>query len=130
MRFEKHLPYHDSRLGTELITLGTEIYVLATHKKLIAFPICRDFCDISDVQINFKTLAVDYFLVPSLAAESSLDGHAITASESRVHTGARTYVAQHSATPLQASQRGWVVSPDSNEKPKTVNQDTEWQVYD
>lgn len=93
LRYEKALPYDDRCYGMEAIAAGTDLPVLVTDDLLIAFAICRDYCELT-VELPYPELDVDLVLVPSMGNDATMTGHRQTAKKVRLLYGARTFVVQ------------------------------------
>ncbi len=129
LEHRKLVAYVDRELGPEAIALGREISVLVTGEHLLAFGICRDFCDVG-VDLPYPLLDVDFVLVPSMGGEATMRGHCATAQTMRVRYGALTFVVQQRDTSSGAGNfLGFVLAaPD---KPSAANlegmrQEAEW----
>lgn len=93
LRYEKSLPYDDRCYGREEIAPGMDLPVLVTDDLLVAFAICRDYCELT-VELPYPELDVDLVLVPSMGNDATMTGHRQTAKKVRVLYGARTFVVQ------------------------------------
>ncbi|WP_409190643.1 hypothetical protein [Bradyrhizobium sp. RDM4] len=91
--YDKIAPYADDGWGTENITAGDRVCVLATEGALIGVAICLDFCDVCETP--FSELDLDVMLVPSMGNDRTMQGHQITAAQVEVRFGTRSFVVQH-----------------------------------
>ena len=128
--FQKLIPFIDRELGPERIVRGEKLPILVTDEYLIAFAICRDYCDLS-LKLPYPELDVDLVFVPSMGDENTMAGHQVTAKLIRVLYGARTFVVQQ-AIPSIATELGLVLpfpnDPLAN-KPAKLRQFKIWASY-
>lgn len=108
----------------EDIQAGTSVEILVWDNKLLAFAICKDFCDRArDVPI--VGLDVDLAVVPSMGGSSTLDSHGAAASDMKIRFGTRTFVVQQSV-PLDDLSAGYVMAlPDEPLKEPRESMETE-----
>jgi hypothetical protein len=128
--YEKALPFLDRELGNEYIQPGKTLPLLVTDDLIIAFAICRDYCDLSP-NLPYPELDVDLVLVPSMGNEATMEGHQVTAKRIRVLYDARTFVVQQ-AEPQVAGELGLVLPmPDdpAASKPGELRQFDVWGSY-
>lgn len=78
---------------TEDIEVYGAIHILVTDRELIAFAICKDFCDKAQA-VPVTQLDVDLVLVPSMGESSTMTAHREAADLMKVRFGARTVVVQ------------------------------------
>lgn len=130
LTFQKLIPFMDRELGIERVKRGTRLPILLTDTHLIAFAVCRDYCDLS-LSLPYQELDVDLVLVPSMGNEKTMEGHQATAKAMRVLYDARAFVVQQ-ANPPVAGEVGLVLPlPDdpTAQKPQELRQFTVWQSY-
>lgn len=72
---------------------GTELPILMYGDLLIAFGICKDFCE-RRAETPFARLDVDLVIVPSLGAQKTMDQHIAAADTLATRYGARVLVVQ------------------------------------
>ena len=106
----KSIPYREMGLGREEMQPGYRVPILVTDRELIAFGICRDFCELGQ-QTPWSNLNVDLVVIPSMGDETTMQGH-----RSAAHLGAaggqRAFVVQQRAT-TETGNLGWVLPPTS-----------------
>lgn len=114
----------------EDIVTGDELPVLVYGDLLIAFGICKDFCDLGDTP-PYVEMAVDLMLVPSFGDEKTLNGHLQNAKAMRVRHDARVFVVQQ-RHPKAPDGGGYVVpapdDPDGLKAPQ-CEQAEPWKPY-
>ncbi|WP_156917705.1 hypothetical protein [Salinarimonas rosea] len=129
LRYDKVIPYSDSKGCVEDIRRGDCVPVLVTDEALVAFAICRDFCD---VQEPLPNLDVDLVLVPSLSGEKALPGHIANAVRLVGTHRTRSFVVQQ-ALPAVADGLGWVLDvqrlPEAPGEPSPVAQTVTFTAY-
>lgn len=118
-RSGRHRFYHDKSLPLESRTLGEEelvpsdsVAVLVNDDVLIAFAICRDFCEaqISDLYLE---LDVDLVVVPSYGDAKTIEAHRHRAVSLSTDPGTRTFVVQQIVPDEVASSgMGYVLPPE------------------
>ncbi|MEW6122977.1 MAG: hypothetical protein AB1698_10225 [Pseudomonadota bacterium] len=92
------------------------IHILATEDELIAFAICKDFCDLSDGKLPVVSkLDVDLVLVPSMGREDTILAHRDLANHMKVAHGTRVVVAQQ-AYPHKAGGASKAAASDTPER--------------
>jgi len=132
LRYEKFIPYEDKNLGVEKIVPGNKIPVLVTDDQLIAFAICKDFCDLS-VNLPYPELDVDLVIVPSMGGDTTMTGHQDTAKKIRVRYGAHTFVVQQADSGHAEGERLGYVLPLLDDpmalKPSDLQQFVTWKSY-
>jgi hypothetical protein len=110
---DKTLPLESRSLGTEELMPSYRIPVLITDEALIAFAICRDFCEaqISDV---YEKLDVDLIVVPSYGDIRTIRAHRQQAQRLYLGPGTRVLVAQQ-IIPDEVTDAGagFVLRPDT-----------------
>ena len=92
----------------EAITPGGEIPVLVYGDVLIAFGICKDFCE-RRRPTPYRELDVDYVMTPSLGNAVTMEEHEIAAGSLRVGYGTRGFVVQQ----MLGAPWGMVLGPAS-----------------
>jgi hypothetical protein len=128
--YQKLIPFVDRVLGPERIMRGTRLPILVSDTHLIAFAICRDYCDLG-LKLPYPELDVDLAFVPSMGDESTMAGHQVTAKRIRVLYSAHTFVVQQATLPV-AAELGLVLPlPDDPEasKPADLRQFEVWDSY-
>jgi hypothetical protein len=113
----------------EDILSGDELPILVTKDHLLAFAICRDFCERLE-EPTIGNLDVDFILVPSLGNCRTLTSHIETARQVYMRFAARTFLVQQAQPPLPAGL-GFVIGlPESlDEIAHPVRQDTIYDKY-
>lgn len=110
--------YHDKSLPLESATLGEEelepsyrVSVLICEDALVAFAICRDFCEAQIAQI-YRELDVDLVVVPSYGDAKTIWAHRQQALNLSTDPGTRTFVVQQ-IVPNQVAPagQGYVLPP-------------------
>ncbi len=71
-----------------------KIHILVTDQELIAFAICKDFCDKASAAVPVVSLDVDLVLVPSMGQASTITAHREAADAMKVQFGTRVVVVQ------------------------------------
>ncbi|SDD33016.1 hypothetical protein SAMN05216337_101023 [Bradyrhizobium brasilense] len=129
--YDKIAPYADDDWGTENITAGDRICVLATEGALIGVAICLDFCDVCETP--FSELDVDVMLVPSMGNDRTMQGHQVTAAQVEVRFGTRSFVVQHPTHTTFNDQRLGTILPllkePSSVSAQELGQKTVWSAY-
>ncbi|MEG3166575.1 hypothetical protein U1737_00015 [Sphingomonas sp. LB3N6] len=90
---DKSLPLESTTLGVEELTPSDQVAVLVNDDVLIAFGICRDFCEaqISDLYIE---LDVDLVVVPSYGDRKTIEAHREKARRLSIKSAGSTFVVQ------------------------------------
>ncbi|MDA9430238.1 hypothetical protein [Bradyrhizobium sp. CCBAU 51627] len=131
LTYDKIAPYADDDWGTEAITAGDRICVLATEGALIGVAICLDFCDVCETP--FTELDVDVMLVPSMGNDRTMQGHQITAAQVEVRFGTRSFVVQHPTHTAFKDDRLGTILPllkaPNAVSAKELAQKTVWAAY-
>ncbi|WP_271595723.1 MULTISPECIES: hypothetical protein [unclassified Bradyrhizobium] len=129
--YDKIAPYADDGWGTENITAGDRVCVLATEGALIGIAICLDFCDMCETP--FGELDVDVMLVPSMGNDRTMQGHQTTAAQVEVRFGTRSFVVQHPTQTVFKDHRIGTILPLLKEpnsvSAKELGQKTVWAAY-
>lgn len=89
---------------------GEELPILVYGDVLIAFGICKDFCD-KRAETPFMRLDVDLIVVPSLGDENTLQQHIIAADTLAVRYGTRALVVQQCLPNGKSDVWGSVLRP-------------------
>lgn len=89
----KTLPLDTAKVH-EAIEPSFAIHLLVNEDVLVAFAICRDFCE-ARLSKAFALLPVDLVIVPSYGNERTLLGHRDQAKTISLAHDARTFVVQH-----------------------------------
>ncbi|CAA7624386.1 conserved hypothetical protein [Magnetospirillum sp. UT-4] len=129
LTFAKALPFTHDSLGPEAIQGSHAIEVLVTRDSVIAFAICRDYCD-NQVLSPFPDLDVDLILVPSLGNAATMDGHRVTAKRAALNHGTRTFVVQQDLPAGTDPRLGLVLPPQAGADQKALAQSDVWKVYE
>ena len=108
---DKSLPLQSATLGVEELTPSYEVPVLVSEDALIAFAICRDFCE-NQISNVYHELDVDLVVVPSYGDGKTIEAHRQKARDLSDGPGTRTFVVQQ-AIPEEgaASGLGYVLAP-------------------
>ncbi len=77
----------------EAITPGNELSILVYGELLIAFGICKDFCERRWTPA-YRALDVDYVIAPSFGTATTMDEHKSAARSLTVGYGTRSFVVQ------------------------------------
>jgi hypothetical protein len=108
--YDKIEPYFDREWGTEKISPGKTLCVLATEAALIGVAICLDFCELGESN-PFAHLDIDLMLVPSMGNDETMDSHQDVAKRISVRFGARTFVVQQVTNTKCTDKRIGVILP-------------------
>lgn len=108
MQHRKSRVYADNKIGLEDIYSEYRIPVLVTQDQLIAFAICRDYCDL-EPGIPYPTLSVDMVIVSSLGNKQTMASHRGAAGHT-VTLGGRVFVVQQEVK-RRKGKVGWVLPP-------------------
>lgn len=92
----------------EAIEPGGSVEVLVWDDKVLAFAICKDFCDRAKA-LPIASLDVDLAIVPSMGELKTLESHAVAANDMKILFGARTFVVQQTV-PLGKLADGYVMA--------------------
>lgn len=82
----------------EDIAPGNAVPVLLYGDLLIAFGICKDFCERRRRRI-YEALDVDLVIVPSMGRQNTMDEHEVAVGDLSVRYGARVFVVQQIPMP-------------------------------
>lgn len=128
LQHRKLFPYSDPKLGLEDIALGEELSVLVMEDAIIAFGVCRDFCEHGD-RNPYLDLDADLFLVVSYGERESMDGHLLTAKLVRIRYRAHSFVVQQDETGYPG-RLGYVLTPYDGPRARTedVAKDSAWSL--
>lgn len=92
--FGKNLRFSFDGL-TENTAIHRAIHIVATDRELVAFAICKDFCDkAAKDPTPVRQLDVDLVLVPSMGQWKTMTAHRDAADDMKVRYGTRTAVVQ------------------------------------
>lgn len=69
------------------------IHVLVAGRELIAFTICKDFCDLG-IDMPVLKLDADLVLVPSMGRETTMRSHLVNMEVIKIRHGARAFIVQ------------------------------------
>lgn len=134
LSFAKVNPFYykcGERLLEEDISTENEINILFTDFGVVAFCICKDFCD--STFSAFDSLDVDWFVVPSLGNQTTMDGHRSKAQSVKHNYEAKTFVVQQhldNSSEGTAEPLGWVLAHSNFTKlADDLAQDTVWKTY-
>ena len=106
--FAKSIPYRETGLGREAMEPGYEVLILVTDRELIAFGICRDFCELGQ-KTPWSGLNVDLVVVPSMGDETTMQSHR-AAAQVGAAGGQRAFVVQQRYK-TATGETGWVLPP-------------------
>lgn len=109
----KARPYADNDYGEEAIFPDYTIPVLVTQHDLVAFAICKDFCDFRDNP--YPTLNVDLVVVGSLDGPVTMDSHRTIAAQAAAN-GTSSFVVQQDLE-TGRGDTGWVLRPAQSAEP-------------
>jgi hypothetical protein len=90
----------------EAIEIGRNLPIVLMDDMLVAFGICKDFCD-RHRHYPYQQLDIDLVLVPSFGSAKTMNHHLVTAAQIRVQYGAFAFVAQQ-ALKLPVGGQGWI----------------------
>lgn len=93
---------------SEAIEPYGRIHILATDRELVAFAICKDFCDKAKT-VPVAELDVDLVLVPSMGLPNTMTAHRDAADGVKIDFGARTVVAQQTYPRRGADAEGYIL---------------------
>lgn len=110
----KSRAYADNDYGIEDIQCGYRIPILVTQEQLVAFGICKDFCDLRK-GIPYPILNVDLVVVGSIGNEATMTSHRAAAGDASIY-GCRAFVVQQDLT-TGTAETGWVLPPGSAPNP-------------
>lgn len=111
---DKSLPLESKSLGIEQLTPSYRIQVLIAEDVLVAFAICRDFCEAQITQI-YLAIDVDLVVVPSYGDTKTILAHRHQANQLSTDPGTRAFVVQQ-VIPDGSSPSidGFVLAPDAD----------------
>lgn len=131
LSFVKAVPFvYEGR--PENILPGDDLPILVTDGQLIAFAICKDFCD-HTAGLPYGELDIDLVLVPSLGNAETMRGHQDKAKQISARFGTRAFVVQQALMGEPAPPAlGYVLPMPKN--PRRVDlpgmeQATTWRSY-
>lgn len=101
---DKSLPLESKTLGKEELTPSYRLPILIGEDALVAFAICRDFCD-NQVSTLYRELDVDLVIVPSYGDKATIDAHRHQAKYLSNDPGTRAFVVQQ-IVPEQVKEHG------------------------
>lgn len=105
----KAIPYRENQLGVEAIQPRYRVPILVTDRALVAFGICRDFCEMGQ-ETAWEALNVDLVVVASMGSdENTMLSHRSVAHHS-VARGQRAFVVQQREK-TGTGTTGWVLPP-------------------
>lgn len=109
---DKSLPLESKTLGTEQLTPSYRLPILIGEDALIAFAICRDFCE-NQVSRLYREIDVDLVIVPSYGDKATIDAHELQATNLSNDPGTRAFVVQQ-IIPDQVGKygTGFILPPD------------------
>lgn len=93
LQFGKNRLFSFAGLTEDVVVHGM-VHILATDRELIAFAICKDFCDTAPKPMPVTTLDVDVVIVPSMGKYNTMTSHRDAADDMKVLFGARSAVVQ------------------------------------
>lgn len=100
--------YADNGVGIEAICPDYRIPVLVTENHLVAFAICKDFCDLRQ-GIPYPFLNVDLVVVGSIGNEQTMGSHRAMAGQAEANGTGVVVVQQDLET--GEGETGWVIRP-------------------
>jgi len=118
LKHRKSLPYRDAEHGREGLKGSFVIPVMITDEHLIAFAICKDFCEAADYT-PYPDLDVDLIVVSSMGEESTIVAHQTVAYQAAVR-GKRTFVVQQQGK-TDVAPTGWVLPPVARPERLKIN---------
>lgn len=113
---DKSLPLESNSLGTEELEPGWRIPILITKDALVAFAICRDFCE-GQLASAYVDLDVDLVVVPSYGDRKTIEAHRQQATELARRGGARSFVVQQVGEDGPDAPRFGYALPPSGDPP-------------
>ena len=93
---------------TEDIDVHGKIHIAATDRELVAFAICKDFCDKARV-VPITLLDVDLVIIPSMGQPNTMTSHRDAADEMKVLFGTRSAVVQQTYPVNEKEPPGYVL---------------------
>lgn len=111
---DKSLPLESATLGIEELHPSYRISILIAEDALIAFAICRDFCEAQITRV-YVELDVDLVAVPSYGDRKTILAHRQQAHDLAVNPGTRTFVVQQ-VVPQEvvSSGAGYLLVPEAD----------------
>lgn len=110
LEHSKARAYSDNEYGLEGIYSDYRIPVLVTQDRLVAFAICKDFCDTRN-GIPYPLLNVDLIVVSSIGNEQTMASHRAMATRIEP-SGTGAFVVQQDLETAKG-ETGWVSRPGS-----------------
>jgi hypothetical protein len=108
----KSIAYREAGLGREDIVPEFHVPILVTETNLIAFGICRDFCELGQ-QTPWSVINVDLVVVASMGSNKRTMQSHRTAADMGSAGGQRSFIVQQfEATTTGVT--GWVLPPTGN----------------
>lgn len=104
---------------TEDIEVDGSVTILVTDRELIAFAICKDFCDKAR-SVPVKSLDVDLVLVPSMGRSNTMTAHRDAADDMKVRFGTRSAVVQQTYPRKPPEPAGYVLPAPKEPRAKDV----------
>ncbi|WP_242416452.1 nitrilase-related carbon-nitrogen hydrolase [Sphingomonas panni] len=111
---DKSIPLESKTLGTEELEESDTLAVLIMEDALVAFAICRDFCE-DQIARAYLELDVDLVVVPSYGDVNTIDAHRHMAQTLATDFGTRTFVVQQVVPEeVSSSGLGYVLPPETS----------------
>ena len=104
----KSILYRDAEHGIEHAAEGYVVPILVTERSLVAFGICRDFCELAQ-DTPYSELGVDLVIVPSMGDDATIRSHRTVAHRIAI-AGERAFVVQQRQI-TGGDDTGWVLPP-------------------
>ena len=132
LKVEKIVPYHSIRSGREGISAGRELPILVCDDLLVAFGICRDFCDLT-VDSPYSHIPADLVVITSMGDDRTMLAHITAAGHLGPRNGGRPFIVQQN-DPEEADMEGLgqVLLPEQDpatRQSRCLIQRVEWQSY-
>lgn len=111
---DKTMPVTSKTLGEEALDPSYRISVLIGEDALIAFAICRDFCEAQITKV-YLLLDVDLIVVPSYGDQKTILAHRQQAHALATDPGTRSFVVQQTVPEMvEACGAGYVLPPQAD----------------
>ena len=111
---DKSLPLESTTLGIEELTPSYRVPVLIGEDALIAFAICRDFCEAQIAQLYIER-DVELVVVASYGDRKTIRAHRQQAQNLSNNPGTRAFVVQQVIPDeVAASGTGYVLGPETD----------------
>lgn len=116
---------------TEDIVPYGKVHIVATDRELVAFAICKDFCD-KESAVPVLSLDVDLVLVPSMGKSNTMTAHRDAADTMKVRHGARSVVVQQTYPRGEEDPPGYLLpglSAPREAQPQSLRIDKEFTTF-